>query len=271
VRIARVAASIWSTKRWLALAEAATVALLLAAVAVRGIEAERPLPPEERDTPALVEPLQLLSAGSRARFQQFDALVRDDLRGPFWKAANAVYELDGCPDLGTWLATPAGLEAEQMIAQLRRGTPEEALAALALIFQIARATEWDAGVFGGARDAERLGRLLSGWLRARGDGCADDALLHEPALHAVVLYGRAMRKSYNAPLVGREDSALERARGFMAELAGAPGGRRTAFGKALQARFARATGMLADESDPLEGFEEEARVLLPDLDGDCGG
>ena len=271
MRIAPVAASIGSTGRLLAVAEAATLVLLLVAVAVRGIEAPRPLPPEERDTPALVEPLQLLSAGSRARFQQFDVLVRDDLRGPFWKAANAVFELGGCPDLGAWLATPAGLEVEQMIARLRRGSSEEALAGLALIFQIARATEWEAGVFGGARDAERLGRLLSGWLRARGDGCAGDALLHEPALFAVVLYGRAMRKSYDAPLVGREDSALARARGFMAELAGAPEGRRTAFGKALQARFARATGMLADEKDPLRGFEDEARVLLPDLDGDCGG
>jgi len=66
-----------------------------------------------------------------------------------------------------------------------------------------------------------------------------------------------------------KDSALERAREFVRELTGAPNDRRTDFGVALHARFSRAMGLVSNEEDPLLGFEEDAQVLFPDLDGVC--
>jgi len=144
-----------------------------------------------------------------------------------------------------------------------------ALGGLCLIFELARRCDWETGTFGGSTDAEQLALHLAEWLRLRGDASPEDPILHEPALAAMVLYGRSMRYAYQAPVFGQKASALERARVFLRELTGAPQDRRTEFGTALQARFPRAMSLLNQEDDPLEGFEEEAGVLFPDLDGEC--
>lgn len=248
-----------------------TLLLLVAGIAVRGIEAERALTPEERgEAPSVSEPMQLLGAGAQLRVAELDALVAEERRGEWVELRRALFELDGCPALVGWLDGPEGQRLERLHGELARGTSEEGLAALVLVFELARATEWSPGFFGRAQHAERLGALLAEWLRTRADASVDDPLLHDPATAATVLYARVMRSAYRAPMVGRNDAAHERARRFFDELCGLPGGR-SRFGRALQARFARATGMLAEDGDFLAGFEDEAAVLFPAITGSCDG
>ena len=63
--------------------------------------------------------------------------------------------------------------------------------------------------------------------------------------------------------------AVERSRGFLADIAGVPDGPRTIFGRELQSRYSRAVALTSDEDDPMLGLAEEAKVLFPGLDGGC--
>ena len=248
-----------------------TVLLLIAGAWVRGVTVQKPLPPEERPDVVLTinEPMQLLTAGAHLRIDEADEVVRELTLAEWRGVRDDVFSLEGCPEFSEWVAGEEGQACERLLATLRRGTSEEALAGLSLLFELARRTRWETGAFAGSQDAELLANHLAEWLRLRGDASVEDPTLHEPAMAAMVLYGRAMRSAYRAPMFGVKDSALERARGFVRELTGAPDGRRSDFGVALQARFSRAMELVSNESDPLLGFEEDAQVLFPDLDGAC--
>lgn len=257
----------------LKLIAAATGLLLAAGVAVRGIEGELPPAPEDEATgpSALVEPLQFLSRSSSLRMRELGARI-DPARATEWAALwRRPYELSDCPKLEDWISGPDGQRLERLLAELRRGSSDEALAALALTLQVARATEWDPGLLARTQHAERLGGLLQDWLRVWGPRAVDDGQLLEPALAALLVYGRVMRTAYQAPAIGRADAPYERARAFLDELTGARSARRTPLGERLAVRHPRAWTTLAEKNDFLEGAAEEARALFPELDGECDG
>lgn len=246
--------------------------MLAAGVAVRGIEGGLPPTPEDQAGPsALIEPLQFLGRNGALRMRELGARI-DPARANEWAALwRRPYELSGCPKLGDWMGGPDGQRLERLLAQLRGGSRDEALAALALTFQVARATEWDPGLLARTQHAERFGGLLQDWLRVWGPRAADDGQLLEPALAALLVYGRAMRTAYDAPAIGRAEAPYERARTFLDELTGARAARRTPLGERLAARHPRAWTTLAEKNDFLAGAAEEARALFPELDGECDG
>ncbi len=250
-----------------------TCALLVAAVVVRGIPGARPAAPEDKpDGPeALGEPMQFLSSGASRRMRELAPRI-DPARSADWNATwRLPFELQGCPRLMEWLNGPDGLRMERLIGELRRGSRDESLAALALLVQLARSTDWAPGLMAHTEHAERLGGLLQDWLRVWAPKSAEDAQLLEPALAAALLYGRVMRMAYLAPTFGRADAPYDRARLFLDEISGARSGRRTAFGERLAARYPRAWTTLDQKSDFLSGSSEEARLLFPEIDGECGG
>jgi len=252
---------------------AAILALLAGALAVRGIPSRVPPAPEDRpevDLP-IRQPMQFLGPGARLRIQELTPLI-GEARATDWKKAHRLpFEVRDCPKLLEWIAGPDGQRLEALAGDLRRGTRDEALAGLTLVFQVARATRWDPGFLGHGEHAERLGGLLQEWLRAWGERSASDPLLHEPAQAALLLYGRAMRAAYKAPLLRRAPAPYERARGFLDRLLGGRGGPATAFGESFAARRPRAWTTFLERDDFLLGFEEEARLAMPDLDGECDG
>src|SRR5260221_431162 len=91
----------------------------------------------------------------------------------------------------------------------------------------------------------------------------------DAALAAAIVYGRAMRAAWKAPLLSNNRAPYERASAFLVELTGAGSSRRTEFGEALHARYPRAVERLLASSDALSGFEEEAVAAFPDLVGGC--
>lgn len=252
---------------------ALSVLLLLAGVWVRGIQVRLPPAPADRlqSGPRIAEPMQLLSRGAAHRYPELGDWVSEGARAR-WRTASAfAFELAGCPPLKTWLDGRDGQRIERLLADLRAGTREDAFAALVVIFQLARSTEWRPGVGGRAEHAEALGGLLADWLRGRAEGGADDALLHEPALAAALLYGRAMHVAWNAPLVGYNTASFERARGVLATLCGVGRRERTAFGRELAARYGRVFAAL-DATEPARffaPFRAECELLFPELDGAC--
>jgi hypothetical protein len=250
---------------------AGAVLLLAAAVAVRGIEPARMVLPKDaaEDRPKIAEPMQLLASGARLRAPELDALVEAPRRSTFQASRRTLFGLADCPPLVEWIDGPDGQAFERTLSDLRAGTREEAFASIALIFELARATQWRPGVLAHSQHAERLGALLQDWLRVWGDGSARDSLLSEPALAATLLYGHVMRTAWRAPIVGYNAAPYERSTAFLAELTGIPGGRQTALGDALQSRYARAAGRLHADKDVLSGLEEECTVLFPDLTGEC--
>ncbi len=246
--------------------------LLAAAVAVRGIPPARATLPKDRveEQPRIAEPMQLLSKGASLRAAELDRWVSEPQLKGYASARRALFSLGNCPPLVAWIDGPEGQPIERLLASLRAGSREDALAALTLVFRIARACEWSPGVvLRSAEHAERLGGLLQDWLRVWGEKSAKDPLLADPALAAAILYGRAMRTAFKAPLLSNNRAPHERAKAFLGELTGLSSGRRTDFGEALRARSARAMEKLAGASDPLIGLEEEAASLFPDLDGSC--
>lgn len=248
----------------------ATAVLVAAALVVRAIEPPRAYgPTPEEGGLTLPEPLQFLHGGASLRIDELDAFVDEERRARWVRTREAVLSIEGCPRLSAWLDEPEGLAFEQHLGQLVRGSPEEALGALALVVALARRTEWAPGFLGGGEDAARLGELVADWLRARAPGATDDPLLYEPALSAVVLYARAMRTAYRAPMIGRDDAAYERARSVLERLVGITQRSRTPFGVALAARYGRATDWLAREDDFLAGFDQEADAAFVGLDGGC--
>jgi hypothetical protein len=245
--------------------------LFVAAVAVRGIPAQRVRLPEDApvEKPRIAEPMQLLSRGASLRVAELDPLVRTELRPSFVAARGIVFAMDDCPALVEWMQSAEGQRAERLLTALRAGSTEEALAALTLVFQIARATDWEPGLTAHAEHAERLGALLQDWLRVWGERAATDPLLVEPALGAMMLYGRAMREAWRAPVLGYNEAPYSRAHAFLMQATGLATSKRTALGEALQARFARVASRLSADVDALMGLEEECAAFFPDLTGGC--
>jgi len=252
---------------------AASLLLLVGAVLVRGYDTRGlPRAPEDRDPESrtIAEPLQLLSRGSALRIEELTPLIAPERRDAWDSAHLLPFRLAGCPKLLDWIDSSQGQRFERLLGELRRGSSEEALAALALIFQLARSTEWDPGLLARTQHSERLGGLLQEWLRVRAEDSAKDPLLHEPALAGALLYGRVMRTAYDAPAIGRMEAPYERAKAFLWELTRAHAAPRTQFGESLLASHPRAMANLLDLDDFLRGFDEEARLLFPELDGECG-
>ncbi len=246
------------------------VLLLAGAVGVRGIPPTRPPAPVDGPVdPSVAEPMQLLLRGGERRLEDLAGFVAPERLVAWSASARVPFELTGCPRTADWLQTEPGQRVERLVESLRRGSPEEALAALALVVQIARSTSWDPGFFGGPEHAERVGGLLEEWLRVWAQPAAADPTLYEPALAAALLYGRAMRVAYESKTVGRHAATYERAKAFLQTATGAGASRRTAFGEALATRYPRAFELLSSNGDFLLGCEEEARVLWPRLRGSC--
>ena len=183
-------------------------------------------------------------------------------------ARGSVFALVDCPATMDWLDGAEGQRCERCIGALRTGTREDAFAALVLVFQLARASEWKPGLRGHTEHAERLGALLEGWLRNWSGRGAKDSLLVEPALSAGLLYGRVMRVAWRAPVLGYNKAPYERAQALLLEIAG-ESAHRSEFGQALAARHPAAARGLASDFDMLLGLEEECAALYPKLVGDC--
>jgi hypothetical protein len=251
---------------------ALTGALLVTGVVVRGIAGK--LPPAPEDLPggprALSEPMQFVLRGGGLRMRELADRLDPELRKSWDACSRLPYDLTDCPALLTWIDGPAGQKIERLLADLRRGDHDAALAALALTVQVARTSRWQPGIFDGHEDAERLGSMLQDWLRAWGPRSADDPQLLEPALAGLLLYGRVMRTAYNEPAIGRADAPYQRARTFLDELTGAREAQPTPLGARLAARHPRAWSSLRGRGDFLAGADEEAQSLFPEIDGECG-
>ena len=248
------------------------IASLAAALAVRAVPPARATTPKDvvEDAPRLAEPMQLLGSGAHLRAIELERWVSETRREEFKKVLRITFSIQDCPALLDWIEGPDGQFTERHLVALRGGTREDALAALVLIFHLARACAWTPGILARTQHAERLGGLLQDWLRTWAEPAARDPLLSEPALAAAIVYGRVMRIAWQAPLLTRNAAPYERATTFLAGLTGiASGGHRTRFGEALAARYSRAATKLASKNDLLEGFEEEAEAAFPGLVGDC--
>jgi hypothetical protein len=246
-------------------------ALLAVAVAVRGIRGDPPIAPVDRprEPSAIAEPMQLLRAGSELRVSELSERISPEVRREWSSLFRMPYALDDCPPLGEWLVGLTGQRFERLLGDLRRGSREDALGALALTFQLARATEWKPGFLGDARHAERLAPFFEDWLRAWGERAADDATLGEPALAALCVWSRVARSVVEAPVIGSDDAAQARASAFLRTLVGDGRGRRTRLAAALEARFPAAAAALADTGDPWRGLAREAERAFPEIDGEC--
>lgn len=252
---------------------AAAAVLALGALVVRGwapARLTRPadVPIDER--PKLRDPLQLLGPAAALRAQELDALVSERQRSAFSSLREALFRLDDCPELLEWSNGADGQRFERLFHDLRGGTREDAIAALALVFRLGRATEWRPGLRGRTEHTERLGAYLQDWLRSWGEPGARDPLLSDPALAATLAYGHVMQIAWKAPLVGLNAAPYERATAFLGELVGTPPARRTALGETLLGRYPRAVNRLLDPRERLAGCAEEFAVLMPDFTGECG-
>ena len=249
----------------------ATLLLMVAAVGIRGVRGRPKKPPNLREeTPELVEPLQLLSEAADFRLGELAPLLELKYRDEWIDAYRIPFLVRNCPDLGEWIPTAEGQRLERVIGELRRGGPHEAFASLVLTFRMARATEWDPGLLGRTQNAERLGQYLQDWLAAWAEDGADDPLLYEPTIAATLLYARVMRTAYDAPAIGYADAPYDRAKQFLEQLTGVHEPQRTAFGEALAASVPVPFQEFVEKDDFLRGFEREAIVRFPKIDGECG-
>lgn len=276
-RIAAPVPPLRSKPRWLIQTLVAlSCVLFAAALAVRMLTPGPARRAEDRELgsgPQVMEPMQFLSRGARLRVAELDLHVRPELQAEWNAVRSQLFALRGCPRTIDWLDGAEGQRCERLLQALRGGNRAEALAGLTLIFQVARASAWTAGLRGDARSAERLGGLLQEWLRTEGIAGTEDPVLSQPTLAAVLLYGRVMRVAWRAPVLGHVEAAQLRARQFLGELCGVTG-RRTAIGLALELRFARAMQCFAGQGaagqdDVLLGFDEECELLFPGLRGGC--
>lgn len=248
--------------------------LFVAAIAVRGIAPRASVAPEDvvEEGPRIVEPMQFLGAGARLRIGELDQWVAPQRRIRFKALRELLFHLQDCPDLVEWIDSMDGQGLERMIAELRGGKREEAFASLALVYQLARSTEWKPGIMTRTPEAqsERLGGMLQDWLRTWGERAAKDKLLAEPAVATTLLYAHVMRTAENSPVIGTRSASRERAKVFLAELLGAGQSRRTALGELVQARHGQALAVFLGRDDPLAGLAADGRTLFPDMNGTCG-
>lgn len=261
-----------STKR-VTLALLLACALFVSAIVVRGLPSAKSVAPEDvvEEGPRIVEPMQFLGAGAKLRAAELDTWIAPERRARFKALRELLFHLDGCPSLTEWIDSMDGQRLERMIGELRNGRREEAFAALALIYQLARCTEWKPGLMSRTpqAQAERLGSVLQDWLRTWGDKGAKDPLLAEPAVATTLLYGHVMRVAQNAPVIGTLDAPLDRARRFLNELLAAGESRRSALGELVQGRHGNALARFNGRDDPLGGFSADAITLFPGMTGNC--
>jgi len=262
-----------STGRGLRIAIAAACALFAVAIGVRGMPPKKSVAPQDvvEEGPRIVEPMQFLGPGAKLRVGELDSWVAPERRARFKALRELLFHLDGCPALLTWTASMDGQRLERMIGELRGGTREEALASLTLLYQLARATEWKPGVMTTTpqASAERLGGLFQDWLRTWGERGASDPLLSEPAVATTLVYGRVMYVAHDAPVIGKLQAPLERARTFLSELLQSGQSRRSALGELVQSRHGSALARFVSKDDPLGGFSSDAMTMFPDLKGNC--
>lgn len=250
-------------------------ALVAAAVAARTIDAPRATVAEDvvEEGPRIVEPMQFLGRGASLRAGELDDWVALERRPRFKALREQVFHIAECPETVEWVDSAEGQRLERLLGELRGGKREEALAALTLVFQLARSTEWKPGILASTPEAnaERMAGLVADWLRAWGERGARDPLLAEPARAAALVYGRLMRTAQHSRVIGTNAGSYERGLRTVEELVGLDAGRRTALGESLQSRHPEALRKLVRDSDRLRGFDDEALTLFPDLDGECGG
>ena len=255
---------------WTNLSIAGAVVLLVIAIWTRGIEGA-PLTRPDVDPevpPAIEEAAQFLSPGAYLRLAELNDVLDPELL-TFWQASSgAVFTLEDCPPLLDWMHSKTGLEFETTLRELRSATEVEALAGLTLIFQLARAAEWDPGFLAHSEHAEKLAGLLEAWLFEWAERGIEDPLLFEPTIGAALLYGKLMHVAYDAPFMGRNESALERAQRNTLRLVGVPGAR-THLGRVLQERHPRAIELIESEEASCRGLAEDCETAFPDLDGEC--
>lgn len=250
----------------------AAVLVFVGAFYVRGLEGRAPLTAGDRPRAPdeIAAPMQLLGVSGYLRAGELTPRVRDSLREEWIDVQKFTARVASCPKTAEWLATPPGQRFERLIDELRRGSREEALAALHLVFELARRTEWAPGLLGRTQHADRIATLLQEWLRAWAERSADDALLGEPATSAVLLYGSLMRKVSQPLVIGGDDGALERAKAFLGGLLVDTRGQPTRFAAAVRAREPRALDVFGGKRDVLGGFADACQRAMPELDGDCG-
>jgi hypothetical protein len=248
----------------------ATLALLVGALGVRAIEGQRPLAPQDRPKAEreLREPMQLLGRSASLRVAELDALVSESQRQAWTTARRRVFELQGCPKLADWLDGPEGQSLERTLADLRRGSREEALAALTLTAELARRTEWTQGLLRKNPGAERLSRLFADWLRAWAGRAPTDSLLSEPAIAATALYARATTVA-GKRLLSRDDTLDEAATAFLAQQLRDAQGQPTALARAISAAHPAALTGFDERERALAGLDAVAERLFPGLDGEC--
>jgi hypothetical protein len=253
---------------------AAAGLLCAAAIGVRAIPPPRALDPRDvvEEGPRIQEPMQLLGPGAAARAPELDPWVAEARRKRFAELRQVLFRLASCPDAVEWLDSAQGQRLERLLGELRAGTREEALAALALLMRLARATDWEPGLLESAAeaDAERIAALYADWLRVWGEPGARDPLLAEPVRAAVLVYALLVETARESPVIGTNAASGERGVALIESLARFDSLSRTALGEALQANHPAAVRRFVDSGERLAGFAAEARTLYPDLKGDCG-
>lgn len=249
--------------------------LVVAAIGARTISAPRVIVAEDvvEEGPRIDEPMQFLGKGAGLRAPELDAWMTAERKTRFKALREVVFHLKDCPGTVEWMDGAEGQRLERMLGELRAGQREEAFAALVMVFQVLRATEWKPGILTSTpqANAERAGGLVADWLRTWGDRGARDPLLAEPTRAALLVYARLMRTAQNAPVIGTNAGSYERALKFVNELVGIDAGKRTALGESMQARHPDAMRKFLGDADRLRGLDDESRTLFPDLNGTCDG
>jgi len=250
----------------------AAVLVFVGAIAVRGVSGDPAVAPADRERAPddIAAPLQLLGPAASLRAGELAPRVRETLRQEWSEVQRSVARIQDCPPSSEWLASAPGQRCERLLAELRSGSRDEALAALHLVFELARRTEWAPGLRARTQHADKLAGLLHDWLRAWGERAADDRVLSEPAVAATVAYGALMRRVSQPLPLGGNDEALERARAFLSGLLFDAQGQATRLGLAVRARHPKALETLAGRRNVLDGFREAFELAYPELDGECG-
>ncbi len=248
--------------------------LFAVAIAVRGIAPAKAVAPQDvhEDVKHIVEPMQFIGRGAKLRAGELDEWIAPARRPRFKALRELLFHIERCPPFLTWIDSNDGQQLERLLGELRSGTREEALAALALTYQLARATEWKPGMMSSNAQAaaERLASLVQDWLRTWGEKGAKDPLLSEPSVATTLLYARILRVAQRSPMIGTLDAPYKRARTFLNELLGTGQVKRTALGELMQARHGSAFECFLGSSDVLRGFDEDALTLFPEMNGECG-
>lgn len=258
----------WTT----GVAIAATL-VFVGAFAVRGIAGRAPLEAVDRPRAPdeLAAPMQLLGASAFLRAGELTPRVRETLREEWLDVQKFTARLSGCPRTADWLTTPAGLRFERLADELRRGSREEALACLYLVFELTHRTDWSSGLMERTQDAEKLAGLLREWLRAWAERATDDTLLAEPAVAATITYARAMRTVASPMLFGAGDAAtVARAKQFLSDLLYDVHGQPKRMYGLLKARHPSALDDFETKRDALGGLSEACGIVFPELENGCG-